>query len=102
MRGKVPEYYYPDIAFLVNFFFDYLLLFLVRYLGRLNAKWQRMAISAAIGSLFAVSATIVGVRGIFLPIHFVLGGAILCTIAFGNVINLLYAAVQVPLRRILK
>ena len=84
MRGTVPEFYYPDIAFLVNFFFDYLLLFLVRYLGRLNAKRQRMILSAAIGSLFAVFATIVGVRGIFLPIHFVLGGAILCAIAFGK------------------
>lgn len=84
MRGRVPEYYYPDIAFLVNFFFDYLLLFLVRYVGRLNAKRARMVLSTAMGSLFTVLVTAIKVRGIFLPIHFVLGGAILCAIAFGK------------------
>ncbi|MDE7327311.1 MAG: sigma-E processing peptidase SpoIIGA, partial [Lachnospiraceae bacterium] len=79
----MPEYYYPDIAFLANFFLDYILLFLTGRIRRLRMGWGRICFSAAVGSLTAVLITLYGAGGGFRAAGTLLGSALMCVAAFG-------------------
>lgn len=78
----MPECYYPDIAFLVNFFLDYILLYAVCRLRKLQAKKGRLCLSAAAGSLLAVLVAVSG-AGSTVP-GFLSGGILMCAVAFGR------------------
>ncbi len=78
----MPECYYPDIAFLVNFFLDYILLYVTCRLRRLPAARGRLCLSAAAGSLLAVLVTASGAGG--MAAAFLFGGILMCALAFGG------------------
>lgn len=79
----MPEYY-PDIAFLVNFFADYILLYLTGRIRRRKVKRARLCLSAAAGSLAAVVLTSFFRGGGFALAGLLLGGTAMCVAAFGT------------------
>ncbi len=79
----MPEYY-PDIAFLVNFFADYILLYLTGHIRRRKAKCTRLCLAAAAGSLIAVAVSAFLGGGGFAVAGFLLGGTAMCAVAFGK------------------
>ncbi len=80
----MPGYYYPDIAFLVNFILDYILLFLTGRIRRRKAGWKRLCFSAAAGSLITVFLTISGAGRILRMAGILFAGVVMCRISFGR------------------
>lgn len=80
----VPEYYYPDVAFFVNFFLDYMLLGMVRRCRRLPQRKGKQCAAAALGSILAVFLTAAGAGRAGALAGMLFGGAVMCRIAFGK------------------
>lgn len=80
----MPEYYYPDIAFLVNFFLDYILLGITARVRGLKIKQIRQCAAAASGSLLGVFLTLAGSGGVCLLTGMLCGVAAMCVAAFGK------------------
>lgn len=80
----MPEYYYPDIAFLVNFFLDYILLYITGRIRRRKVRKGRLCFSAAAGSLVTVLATALGIKGAFFVAGLLFCGTAMCAAAFGR------------------
>lgn len=49
---------YPDVIFILNFFIDFILLFILKKVNRKASNWKRMLGAAATGAAFAVMAGI--------------------------------------------
>lgn len=76
--------YYPDMAFLVNFLMDYLLLWLVKAFRNRSGKNIRLAASAAFGALCSCLPAFIRISGIVSALYLLGCAAAMCVIAFGK------------------
>lgn len=76
--------YYLDIAFLVNFFMDYLLLWLVKVFRNRPSKNIRLAASAAFGALCSCIPVFSRLSGAAAILYLFSCAAVMCIIAFGK------------------
>lgn len=77
---------YPDIVFILNFCFDFILIYLLKLVNRKNSKFLRMTAGAAIGALSAVIVSVFPWMHVLLKFFLVYAaGAVLMIItAFGR------------------
>ena len=73
---------YCDVLFLIDFSMDFLVLYITAALLLLPRRAWRLALSATLGALYEVAATVLpGKRGIALILH-ILVSIVICAIAF--------------------
>lgn len=80
----MAEYYFPDLAFLVNFLMDYLLLWLVKICRNRSAGKGRIAVSAAFGALCSCLSVFIRLSSIPAVLYLFGIAALMCLIAFGK------------------
>jgi stage II sporulation protein GA (sporulation sigma-E factor processing peptidase) len=77
---------YPDIVFIINFCFDFILVFLLKKVNKKSCSIARMALSAGTGALFAAIASVF--PGMNLALRFLLiyiaASVLMIVIAFGR------------------
>lgn len=77
---------YPDIIFILNFFIDFILLFLVKLVNKKSSSLPRLITAAAVGGLFAVLTGIFPWMNVVLRflLMYIVASIIMIRICFGK------------------